>query len=218
MRNLFSQVTSFMAILVMFTLMSCGGSSSSSSTAAAKEEPAKEEATEKKSGGISFTDEEKAALKDKFFFDEASGFYSHKAWNKTTPKRRTLTADVNQSGYYCLVSNYYGAGVNHSKVTVKIDGKTMSTEGIDRRNEAEHRKVKDKGGQRWEINSYTKYRDKGIFDAISKTEGPVMISFIGPDATTKYEEINSTDMEALKDCAQLSLLMRFEAAAAAAGQ
>lgn len=200
------------ALLVIFTLMSCGGPSGS--TAAKTETTKTEEAPAKKANTISFSEEDIAALKDKFIFDEASGFYYHKQWNKTFPKRRTLTADVSKTGYYYLCSNYYGKGVSHNRVSVKIDGETMNTERISIRKEAEHRTSKDKNGSKWEVNYYTNYRDNKIFDAIAKTEGPVQITFKGEDATTKYEDVNSKDIEALKECHQLSLLMRIEAAKA----
>ncbi|MEM6807564.1 MAG: hypothetical protein AAF696_39565 [Bacteroidota bacterium] len=217
MKNLFSQASFILSMLVMFTLISCGGPSGSS-TAAKEEAPAaEEEAPAKKGNTISFSDEERAALKDKFIFDEGSGFYYHKSWNRATPKRRTLTADVNKTGYWVLYSNYYGKGLNHFRVDVKVNGEKMKTGDISLKNASEHIKSKDKNGQKWEVNAYTNYRDNKIFEAIGKTEGAVEISFIGPDATTKFAEIASADIEAIKDCYQLSVLMRYEAAEAAAG-
>ncbi|RMG18899.1 MAG: hypothetical protein D6730_22330 [Bacteroidetes bacterium] len=200
--NLLAGLGIILAVMLMLTIYSCGGGTTTETTQ-------EEQATEKKENVISFTDEDIQALKDKFIFDETTGYFYHKHWNRTWPKRRTLTADVMKNGYYFLSSNFYGnKGINHSKVIVKIGEEEMETEEVDLKNESEHRTEKADNGYVFEINYYTKYRDKGIFDAIGKSTGPVMVSFVGKRSSTEFEEVPKSDVEALRDCYQLSLVQR----------
>lgn len=201
--NLLAGLCIIAAVLLMLSFYGCGGGQQ----ATAETESTEEAAAEETGNTISFTEEDIAALKEEFMFDEETGYYYHKHWNNTWPKRRTLTADVMQTGYYYLCSNFYGnKGIDHDKVVVKIGEEEYEAEAIDTDSETEHRTQKD-GGNVFEVNYYTKYRDNGIFDAIAKSEGPVMVSFRGR-TETEFEEVPKSDVEAIKECHQLSLVLR----------
>jgi hypothetical protein len=212
--NDFLRKYSVMIMVVLAAFMfSCGGNKSASGEQAETEEVT--EADDQSSGGMTFKEEDIKALKDKFIFDEEAGYYYHKHWNKSWPKRRTLTADVNKTGYYYLCSNLYGnKGLNHDMVEVKFGEETMKTDKIDRKNASEHQTQKtDKGT--FEVNYYTNYRDKGIFDRIGKSENgkDIVVRFVAPGYTSYADEpLPQSDYEALKDCYQLSLVLRYEAA------
>ena len=211
--NDFLQKISVMILVVVAAfLISCGGNKGTTGEAQA-EDTATE--TEQKSGGLTFKEEDIKALKDKFIFDEAAGYYYHKHWNKSWPKRRTLTADVNKTGYFYLCSNLYGnKGLNHDMVEVKFGEETLKTEKVDIKNASEHQTQKADNGV-FEVNYYTNYRDKGIFDRIGKSESgkDIVVRFVAPGYKSYADEpLPQSDYEALKDCYQLSLVLRYEAA------
>ena len=214
--GLFRKISVLMMVAVAAFLISCSGEKKAEGeTAEATQE---EEAS---SGGMTFNEEDILALKDKFIFDEEAGYYYHKHWNKSWPKRRTLTADVNKTGYYYLCSNLYGnKRINHDKIEVKFGEEKLVSDKIDRKNASEHQTQKtDKGV--FEVNYYTNYRDKGIFDRIGKSESAdgITVRFVAAGYTSYVDEpLAKSDFEALKECYQLSLLLRAEAAAAAQGQ
>ena len=217
LRKLSTGMAIVMAFLVLFTFMGCGETQTESSTEETTATSTTDADTQADDGNsMSFTKEDIDALKDKFIFDEASGYYYHKHWNRNFPTRRTLTADVNKSGYYYLCSNMYGnKRINHRKVTLKMGDEKLTSATIDLRNKKEHRKQAGEGRNKFEVNYYTNYRDNGIFDAIGKNPGPFEVSFIGTESFTQFEKLTSLDVQALKDCHQLSLVLRAEAAGAA---
>lgn len=205
-----------MAAIVAVTFVACGGGSSTASNesdASTETETATNEETNS-AGGMVFTEEAIKELKDKFIFDEEAGYYYHKHWNKSWPKRRTLTADVNKTGYYYLCSNFYGnKGIKHSQVMVKFGEEKISTEKMDLKNETDHRVENTGDGNVFEVNYYTNYRDNKIFETIGKSESgkDILVRFVGATSYTE-EALPQSDYEALKDCYNLSLLLRYEAA------
>ena len=209
-------VTIALALFIAFTLSSCGDSASS--TATTDEDTTEETATtEETTGGDSFamTPEDIEALKAKFTVDE-SGYYYHNYWGKRWPQRRTLKAVVNQTGYYYLSSVYFGEKApNHNRIIVKVGDQSMNSDRV-KLNSDDHQTQKD-GSKKYEVNNYTNYRDKGIFEAIGKApEGTeVSIRFDGPDSYSEAP-MSANDFTAVKECYQLSLVLRMEAAAAGA--
>ncbi len=202
--NLLLGIAIILAVFVSMSVVSCGGGGAST----AEEETAVEEEVADPNA-FSMTEDDIQALKDKFFFDEATGFYNHKHWNKSWPKRRTLTAEVQQNGYFFVCSNFYGnKGIKHKKVVVKIGEEKLESEEIDIKNENEHRTDKADNNYVYEVNYYTKYRDKGIFDAIAKSTGNVQVSFVGDRSSTEFEDLPASDLVALKECHRLSLVLR----------
>lgn len=162
--------------------------------------------TEKKDA-LSFTEADIKELKDKFVFDEKTGWYHHKHWGQKLLKRRTLTADVNRSGYYMLHSNYFAAKkLNHTGVQVKIGEESIISEKIALDSD-HHRKVSDSKGE-FELNSYAKYGDNGIFQKIGKSgDTSINVRFITKKGYTE-QELSKADQQALQDCFRLSLILR----------
>ncbi|MDX2245539.1 MAG: hypothetical protein SF052_02100 [Bacteroidia bacterium] len=197
-------------VSMVLLLSSCGGSDEKTA-----EETATAETTQPETkGGVTFTDADIKALKEKFTFDEAAGFYYHNHWNKSWPKRRTLTADVAKTGYYYLCSNFYGnKGIKHNYVTVSFGEEKSSSEKVELTNDAEHRLGNTDDGNLYEVNYYTNYRDNKIFETIGKSESAdnIKVRFVGAVSYTE-EPLPKSDYDALKDCYQLSLVLRFEAA------
>ena len=206
-----------MVLMLAIFVASCGDTKTAASadadtSAATEEATQQEDATAQSSGSaMSLTEKDIEALKAKFTFDEATGYYYHNHWNRNFPTRRTLTADVNKTGYFYLCSNFYGnKGINHSKIEVQIgEGEKMASDAINRRETSEHVVQKTADGKVFEVNYYTKYRDKGIFEAIGKSEGEkVQVRFIGTESYTQFEELKALDVDALKECYMLSLVLR----------
>ena len=203
--NLFAGIGIILAVMILLSFVGCGGGQQPAE--ATEAETATEEAADP--GSMSLTDEDIAALKDKFIFDEERGFYYHKHWNRSWPKRRTLTVDIAKNGYFYVCSNFYGnKGIKHDKFIVKIGEEELESEAIDRKKEAEHRTDKAENGSVYEVNYYTNYRDKGIFDAIAKSSGKVQVSFLGTRSSTEFEDLPQSDVEAIKECHKLSLVLR----------
>jgi len=144
-----------------------------------------------------------------------TGYYYHNLWNKAWPKRRTLFADINKTGYYYLCSVYHGdRNLKHSSVTVSIGDQKIVSDKVDLTSDRDHRTQKD-GSKFFETNYYTNYRDKKIFETIGQNpEKVVKLRFDGNEAYVEGE-LPENDKQALVDCYQLSLVLRSEAAAAA---
>ena len=196
-------------------MASCGDTKTAASAdtdSSSSEASQSAESTEESSGSaMSLTENDIEALKAKFVFDEGSGYYYHSHWNNEFPSRRTLTADINKTGYFILRSNFFGnKGINHSKIEVQIgEGEKMSSDAIDRKNNSEHVVQKTGDGKVFEVNYYTNYRDKGIFESIGKSDGQkIQVRFIGTESYTKFEELKALDVDALKECYMLSLILR----------
>lgn len=201
--NLFAGIGIILAVMIFLSFVGCGGGQQAS------EETTTNTEAEDTSDGMSLTEEDIQALKDKFIFDETTNVYYHKHWNKSWPKRRTLTVDVRGNGGYYVCSNFYGnKGIKHDKIIVKIGEEELESEAIDLKNENEHRTDKTENNYVYEVNYYTRYRDKGIFDAIAKSEGNVQISFIGGRSSTEFEDLPASDLEAIRECHKLSLILR----------
>ncbi len=156
---------------------------------------------------LSFSYQDIEALKAKFDFDEKSGWYHHKHWGNKLLKRATLTADVNQTGYFLLCSNYYAAkGINHSSVEVEIGDEALVSATIEK--DSKQHSVQKTAKGVFELNRYTNYADKGIFQKIGTSENAeVNLRFIGKDAYIK-SSLSKADQKALQDCFQLSLILR----------
>lgn len=187
-----------MVLLLSFT--ACGGGASTAESETETEEAAEE-------GDLSFTMEEIEALKSKFTFDEESGWYYHNHWNRSSPKRRTLTADVMATGYFILTSNFYAnKGIKHSKIIATI-GENKITSGEIKTSEDDNQTVEE-GDRIYETIRYANYKDNGIFQAISQSgETPVNIRFVGAKSYSDAE-LPKSDKDAIKDCFYLSIILR----------
>ncbi|MEZ4777296.1 MAG: hypothetical protein R3D00_29235 [Bacteroidia bacterium] len=202
------------AVSVVLLLSSCGGGSSEKATDETTTTESETPAQTENKGGMTFTEADINALKAKFSFDEAAGYYYHNHWNKSWPKRRTLTADVAKTGYYYLCSNFYGnKGIKHNYVMVSFGDQKISSEKLDLKNETEHRVGNTPDGNVYEVNYYTNYRDNKIFETIAKSASvdDIKVRFVGATSYTE-EPLPKSDYDALKDCYQLSLVLRYEAA------
>ena len=145
------------------------------------------------------------ALKTKFIIskDEISGieFYTHRAFGKYWPNRKTLKAVFNSDGYGYLESVYHADDwLFHTKIVVKFsDGAVLETqpvESFDKKN-----KTDNDGGNIWEVISYE--------------DGLPIVSKIAADPTSKvyvrfigrqhYDDtyLHQADKNALKDTWQL---------------
>ncbi len=201
----------FMAIFLLgsFSIYSCGPSGQQSAETST-ETPSAEEEASANDGELVFTEESIAELKSKFTFNEEAGWYYHNHWNQQAPKRRTLTADVNKTGYFYLTSVFYaGNPIKHTYIEATIGEEKMKSEKI-AQSENENNTMKS-DDRVFEIINYTNYRDNGILEAIAKSEGPVNIRYWGPDSYSDAE-LPASDKRALVDCFQLSLVLRAEAA------
>lgn len=205
-------VNGFFGILLILCagVISCSSPSSSTSTTS---EPSEAETADNPEASsedeIVFTEEGIAELKSKFTFNEEAGWYYHNHWNQRAPKRRTLTADVNKSGYYYLSSIFYANdGIKHTQVQATIGEEKIKTEAIAQsENENTTMKADDRT---FEIINYTNYRDNKMLEAIANAEEEISIRFIGPDSYSDAE-LPASDQRALKDCYQLTLVLRAEA-------
>ena len=160
---------------------------------------------------MSFTEEDIEALKAKFTYDEASGWFSHNLWAGRAPKRRTLYGQVQKTGYYQLCSNYYGSqAVNHTRVIVTVGDEKFTTNSLKKAD----RTVQKDGDSRYETNCYTNYGDNGLLEAIFNAPGDTEVSIIfdNPDRSSAAVPLPDNDRQALKECWQLSLVRRMEAA------
>lgn len=157
---------------------------------------------------LQFSPQDIEELKSKFTFNEETGWYHHKHWGTNLPKRRTLTADVMRNGYFLLCSNYYAPEpLEHRAVEVTLGETTYQTREIDIREKALH-KVRETANGIYELNYYSNYGDEGIFEKIGLSdESTIKIRFIGENAYTKAE-LPRTDLQALRECFQLSLVLR----------
>ncbi|MEL6194718.1 MAG: hypothetical protein AAFR66_21845 [Bacteroidota bacterium] len=191
----------FMLSMVLFlSFTACGGG------AAPAEAEAETESAEE--GDLSFTEEDILALKDKFIFDEETGWYYHKHWNQASPKRRTLTADVMATGYFILTSNFYAnKGIKHSKIIATI-GETKITSGEVKTAEDDNQTTQD-GDRVYETIRYSNYADNGIFQAVAQTseDQAVNVRFVGAKSYSDAE-IPKSDVDAIKDCFYLSIILR----------
>ena len=196
-------------LFVFVGFISCDqAAQKASDTAEEAVEEVSDAVEENTGGGMSLTPEDIEKLQNKFTYDAATGYYKHNRWGGRSPQRRTLTADVYKNGSFTLASVYYGdAKVDHNRIIVTAGDQRMTSDRVTLSNESEHVVQKDKD-KRYEINYYTNYRDKGIFEAIGKgIEGEINVRFDGPDRSSSVP-LNSEDMAALKDCYMLSLLLR----------
>ena len=195
--------------MVLVGMIACDqAAQKASDTAEDAVEEVAETAEKSSEGGLSFTPEELEKFPNKFTYDAATGYYKHNRWGGRSPKRRTLTADVYKNGSFTLASVYYGESkVNHNRIIVTAGGERMVSERVTLSNESEH-VVQADGSKRYETNYYTNYRDKGIFEALGKgVDGEITIRFDGPDRSSEVP-LNGEDLQALKDCYTLSLLLR----------
>ena len=154
---------------------------------------------------IELTDEDIVELKEQFRKDKS--WFRHNHWGDTWPQRRTLTADVNESGYYYLSSNYYNKyKIRHQYIEVEIAGETYTSQKA----ESKDRVTEKRNGKIFEVNSYSNYGDDGIFKAIaqSKEGETIKIRFIGKNGTTVDGELSPEDRQALVDCFKLSMVLR----------
>lgn len=193
-------------------MTACEGGSTASSegteTETTEETTGAEAETTSQDGGFSMTLDQIEELKAKFTYNDEIGYYEHNYWGNRTPTRRTLTAIVNQTGYFVVKSIYYGENPpNHSRVIVTVGDQSITTDRVDLKSN-DHQVVKD-AGKTFEINNYTQYRDKGIFEAIGKAAPgtEVNIRFDGPD-TFVESAMPENDFTAVKDCYHLSLVLR----------
>lgn len=200
-----------MLLVLGICIISCSSPSSSSTTAEVEEaETAETSETDESSGDeLVFTEEGIAELKAKFTFNEEAGWYYHNHWNQRAPKRRTLTADVNKTGYYFIASVFYANdGINHTQVETTIGEQKIKTEAIPQ--SANENTSMESEDRIFEIINYTNYRDNGLLEAIANAEEEISVRFIGPDSYSDAE-LPASDQRALKDCYQLSLVLRAEA-------
>ena len=154
---------------------------------------------------IQLTDEDVAELKEQFTKDKS--WFRHNHWGDTWPQRRTLTADVNESGYYYLSSNYYNKyKIRHEYIEVEINGQKYSSQKA----ESKDRVTEKRNGKIFEVNSYSNYSDDGIFKAIaqSKEGETIKIRFVGKNGTKVDDELSPEDRQALVDCFKLSMVLR----------
>ena len=186
-----------------FIWVSCGGNSGGAAAETAAEEVVEEEGT------LSFTEEDIEALKAKFTVDE-SGWYNHTLWGNNLISRRTLTALVNASGYFALSSNYYAEKpLKHIQVKVKVGDAEKALESNKIELGSTDNQVQNVEGKTYEINTYSNYGDNGIFQAIAESpkNTEVLVTFQAKNSRVE-EKISRADIEAIRDCYQLSLVLR----------
>lgn len=191
------------ALALALFLFSCSGPA----TPATDTEATATETAEQAADAITFTQDDIDALKAKFVFDEATGYYYAKHWNRTWPKRKTLTADINQTGYFFLCSNYYDdKAIKHTKIKVTIGEEVFESDAVEL--DSQDHRTEKAGAKNFEVNYYTNYRDKGILKAIanSSSDAEIKVAFIGK--TTRESILPKSDIQALKDCHNLSLVLR----------
>lgn len=191
---------------VSLTFVACGGSGGGAAAGTETEEVAEEEGT------MSFTEEDIEALKAKFTLDE-SGWYNHTLWSKSLVNRRTLTALVYSNGSFVLSSNYYAEkALKHNQIKVKVGDmeKALESNKVDLK--SNQHQVQEAEGKIYEINSYSGYGDNGIFQAIAESpkNTPVNVTFQAKSARVEGE-ISRADIEAIRDCHKLSLVLRMTA-------
>ena len=197
-------VAAMIALGVM--LASC---SNTATQGAADATAAEAEADE--TGVISFTEDDIKAIKAKFIVDE-SGWYNHTLWGKSLVPRRTLTALVNGTGYFVLSSNYYAdKPLQHTHIKVKIGEEEVESNKLDLKS-TDHA-VQTVAGKTYEVNTYSRYGDNGIFQKIadSPRNTEVQVTFQAKNARVE-EKISKADIDAIRDCSQLSLVLRMEQA------
>ncbi|RMD98631.1 MAG: hypothetical protein D6816_15990 [Bacteroidetes bacterium] len=160
-----------------------------------------------KPGEWSFSVKDIEGLKAKFEYDAQTGWYYHKHWGSKLPKRRTLTADVNDSGYFVLCSNFFAPQkLDHTSIEVHIGEEVLKSDAVEL-DGPEHRIEQNDHGI-FEVNYYTRYRDNGIFQKIGTAgDKAVNVRFMGKRGYTDAE-LPRSDRQALLECFQLSLVLR----------
>lgn len=198
-----------MSTLLLAVLFAVGMMFPACSDTATQSDASAEEVSEvaEEEGVVSFTEDDIEALKAKFSVDE-SGWYTHNTWGKSLVQRRTLTAIVNATGYFALSSNYYAdKPLKHTHIKVKFGEEELESNKVDLAS-ADHQ-VQEVEGKVYEINTYSKYGDNGIFQKIAESpkNSEIKVTFQAKSARVE-ETLSKADIDAIKDCSQLSLVLR----------
>lgn len=147
-------------------------------------------------------------LKSKFIYekDEFSdvGFYYHKHWGRSWPRKKALYAYLNTAGFCFLVSNYYEEDwIFHESAKVIVDTAKYQTETVETYSDLH--KTEIVSGAVYENVTYTKSPE--IIEAIAMhSDKRVKCRLEGRQYYSEFT-LSTKDKQAFKDCYELNYLL-----------